>query len=468
MSDLHELTAAQQLRSLRAKEISSRELTGHYLARIDRLDEELAAFITVTGEQALEEAGRADERLARGEQEALLGLPIGIKDLAATKGIRTTFGSAALADFVPGEDAWTVGLLRQAGAVVLGKTNTPEFGSTCYTENEVVPRPSVTPYGTDRYSSGSSGGAATAVAAGLLPVAHGSDGAGSIRTPAATCHLVGVKPSRGLVSSAPASSFFVASTEGPIARTVEDAALLLDVMASPAPGDLYGWSHASSFTAALGLRRRLKIAMWTDTGLDQDVDPEAALAVGRMAQKLIDLGHEVREIPLPARWDEPTRRAIVDWFAYSVGAAVQAMMLTDRTHLLSSYSQQLLTMSDALSASDVVTAQAVLARYASTFLAAVDDYDVVLTPTTNGAPVRIGYYEGDEAERMLRWSCHTPWVNLAGVPAVSIPSHVDDDGLPHGVHLVGRNRRDADLLALAAQLESLAPWDEHHPPCWHR
>ncbi|MET9634147.1 amidase family protein, partial [Lentzea sp. NPDC006480] len=432
------------------------------------LDAELGAFITVAADQALEEADSADSRLAAGEQTALLGLPLGIKDLAATAGVRTTFGSAALAEFVPGEDSWTVGLLRQAGAVVLGKTNTPEFGSTCFTENDVIPRPSVTPYGTDRYSSGSSGGAATAVAAGLLPVAHGSDGAGSIRTPAATCHLVGVKPSRGLVSSAPASSFFVASTEGPLARTVEDAALLLDVMARPAPGDIYGWSQGSGFTAALGLRRSLKIAMWTDTGLDQDVDPQSVLAVQRTAGLLAELGHEVREIPLPARWDEPTRKAMVDWFAYSVGAAVQAMTLTDRTHLLSSYSRQLLTMSDALSASDVVTAQALLARYASTFLAAVDDYDVVLTPTTNGAPVPVGYYDGDEAERMLRWSCHTPWVNLAGVPAVSLPSHVDDDGLPHGVHLVGRSRRDADLLALAAQLESAALWDELHPPCWNR
>lgn len=466
MSDLHELTAAQQLRALRAREISSRELTGHYLARIDRFDAGLGAFVTVTAESALAEAARADERLAAGERSALLGLPLGIKDLSPTAGIRTTFGLAALAEFVPGEDSWAVGLLRRAGAVVLGKTSTPEFGSTCYTENDVTPRPSVTPYALDRYSSGSSGGTASAVAAGLLPVGHGSDGAGSIRTPAATCHLVGVKPSRGLVSAAPATSFFVASTEGPIARTVEDAALLLEVMARPAPGDLYGWSHERGFGATL--QRPLKIAMWTDTGLDQDVDPQAELAVRRTAEVLTGLGHDVREIPLPARWDEPVRQAIVTWFAYSVGAAVHTMMLSDRTHLLSSYSRRLLSINDTLSADDVVTSQALLARYASTFLAAVDDYDVVLTPTTNGAPVPIGYYDGDEADRMLRWSCHTPWVNLAGVPAVSLPSHVDGDGLPHGVHLVGRHRKDTELLALAAQLESAALWDERHPPCWHQ
>ncbi|GGM85976.1 amidase [Lentzea pudingi] len=461
---LHELTAAQQLQALRAKEISSRELTEHYLNRTER-HADLGAFVTLN-ENATKEAARADERLAQGDQAALLGLPLGIKDLAATAGIRTTFGSAALARTVPSQDSWTVGLLRQAGAVVLGKTNTSEFGATCYTENDVTPRPAVTPYAPTRYSSGSSGGAATAVAAGLLPVAHASDGAGSIRTPAATCHLVGMKPSRGLVSPAPASSFLVASTEGPIARTVEDAALLLDVMASPAPGDLYGWRHEGGFSSVL--RRKLKIALWTDTGTDEDTDPQAELAVRRTAEVLIGLGHVVREIPLPARWDEPVSRAVLVWFAYQVAAVARLVVPPERTHLLRPYSRHLLDVNETLSANDIVSAQTLLARYASTFLAAVDGYDVVLTPTTNGPPVPIGHYTGDEADLMLKWSCHTPWANLAGVPAISLPSHVDDNGLPHGVHLVGRNRQDAELLALAAQLESAALWDELHPPSWHR
>ncbi|WP_434443637.1 amidase [Lentzea sp. E54] len=465
MSDLHELTAAQQLKALHAKEISSRELTGHYLSRIER-HVGLGAFVTIN-EQALDAAACADERLAAGDRAALLGLPLGIKDLAATAGIRTTFGSAALAESVPPEDSWTVGVLRQAGAVVLGKTNTSEFGATCYTENDVTPSPAVTPYAPTRYSSGSSGGAATAVAAGLLPVAHASDGAGSIRTPAATCHLVGMKPSRGLVSPAPVTSFLVATTEGPIARMVGDAALLLDVMASRAPGDLYGWRHEGGFSSVM--TRRLKVAMWTDTGLDQDVDPQAELAVRRTAEVLTGLGHDVREIPLPARWDEPVRWAITTWFAYQAGAVARMMVPPDRTHLLRPYSRYLLATNETLSANDIVTAQALLARYASRFLAAVDDYDVVLTPTTNGGPVPIGYYStGDVADLMLEWSCHTPWANLAGVPAISLPSHVDDDGLPHGVHLVGRNRGDAELLALAAQLEQAELWDELHPPSWHQ
>ncbi|MDS0136063.1 MULTISPECIES: amidase [unclassified Amycolatopsis] len=193
----HEVSAAAQLAALRAGDLSSRELTEHYLGRIEKLDGELGAFATVTPDLALDEAARADRRIARGERAPLLGLPLGVKDLHPAAGVRTTFGSAALAGFVPAADGWTVGLLRQAGAVFVGKTNTAEFGATCYTESDVTGRPAVTPYDRTRYASGSSGGAAAAVAAGLLPLAHAGDGAGSTRTPAATCHLVGVKPSRG-------------------------------------------------------------------------------------------------------------------------------------------------------------------------------------------------------------------------------------------------------------------------------
>jgi amidase len=471
VSDLHELTAAEQLRALRTREISSRDLTAHYLGRIEQLDADLGAFVTVVPEQALQEAAAADDRLARGESSPLLGLPIGIKDLQATAGLRTTFGSAALAEHVPTEDSWTVGLLRQAGAVVLGKTNAPEFGPTCYTENDVTPRPAVTPYDLGRYASGSSGGAAGAVAAGLMPLGHGSDGAGSIRTPAATCHLVGVKPSRGLVSPAPASTFFAAGTEGPIARTVEDAALLLDVMAQPSPADLYGW-RPSSFTQPLA-GRSLKVAFWTDTGVD-GVEPhaEAVRAVERAAALLRELGHHVREVALPARFDEPVRRALTTWFASSVGMTAATLVPAERHHLLRPYTRHLMAVGQTLSGGDVVTAQAALARYASTFLAALAHVDVVLTPTTSGPPVPVGHYfahgpEG-EADLMLAWSCYTPWVNLTGQPGVSLPSHLDGEGLPYAVHLVGRPRHDPELLALAAQLESAALWDDVHPPCWHQ
>jgi amidase len=474
MSDLHELTAAEQLRALRERVICSRDLTEHYLDRIDRLDGELGAFVTVTPELARQEAARADERLARGEWSPLLGLPLGIKDLHATAGVRTTFGSAALADFVPTEDTWTVGLLRGAGAVLVGKTSTPELGPTCYTENDVTDSPAVTPYDVTRYASGSSGGAAAAVAAGLLPVGHASDGAGSVRTPAATCHLVGVKPSRGLVSSAPATTFFAAGIEGPVARTVQDAALLLDVMAQPSPADLYGWHPETRFVDAIGRpsERPLRIAAWTDTGLDGVAPhPEAVRAVDRAVALLTGMGHRVDVVPVPARYDQQVVQALRQWFAASVGVMVPTLVAPDRKHLIRPYTRHLVDLAGAMSAADVVSSQAALARYASAFLTALGaDYDLALTPTTSGPPVPVGHFFEDgvegEAERMLAWSCYTPWVNLTGQPAVSLPSHLDADGLPYGVHLVARQRHDAALLALAAQLESAQLWTDVHPPCW--
>ncbi|RFU84062.1 amidase [Streptomyces triticagri] len=466
MSDLHELTAAQQLAALRAREVGARELTEHYLARIDRLDSALGAFVTVTPERALEEADRADAQLARGAGGPLCGLPLGIKDLFATAGTRTTFGSAALAEHVPDGDSWTVGLLRTAGAVLVGKTNSPEFGATCYTENDVTVHPAVTPYDPGRYASGSSGGAAAAVAAGLLPLAHASDGAGSIRTPASTCHLVGVKPSRGVVSPAPGSSFFVTTTEGPIARTVEDAALLLDVMAQPSPGDLYGARPAESLAGAVARDpdRPLRIALWTDTGLDGvRPHPGAVDAAERTAVLLRELGHEVHEIAVPVPYTEPVQQAITAWFASSVHAAATALVPADRQPLLRPYTRHLHALGAKSTGLDVMGMQAVLAGYASAFLTALDGYDVALTPTTNGPPVPIGHYfrDGVEAEPrlMLDWSCYTPWVNLTGQPAVAVPSHLDDARLPYGAQLVGRPHRDAELLNLAAQLERASRWD---------
>jgi amidase len=473
MSDLHGLTAVEQRRALDRREVSARDLAEHYLDRIDRLDPVLGAFVTVTPELAREEADRADERLARGETAPLLGLPLGIKDLHPTAGVRTTFGSAALADFVPEEDSWTVGLLRGAGAVLLGKTNAPEFGPTCYTENDVTARPAVTPYDVTRYASGSSGGTAAAVAAGLLPVGHASDGAGSTRTPAATCHLVGVKPSRGLVSLAPATSFFATGTEGPIARTVGDAALLLDVMAQPAPGDLYGWRSDESFAEAVRrpLDRPLRVAAWTETGLDGvEAHPESVRALERAVSLLTELGHHVERIAVPAPYDETVVEALRHWFAASVGVTVPTLLDPSRHDLLRPYTRHLIAAARSMTAADVVAAQTRLARYASDVLAALADYDVALCPTTNGPPVPVGHFFADgvegEADRMLAWSCYTPWVNLTGQPAVSLPSHLDAEGLPHAVQLVGRPHRDTELLALAAQLETAGLWTQTHPHCW--
>jgi amidase len=390
-----------------------------------------------------------------------------------TAGVRTTLGSPALADHVPDADARTVGLLRGAGADLVGKTSTAEFGATCFTHNPLTGTPTVTPFDVTRYSSGSSGGAATAVSAGLLPVAHGSDGAGSTRTPASTCHLVGVKPSRGLVSLAPAGGFMSLGIEGPLARTVEDAALLLDVMAHPWPGDVYGWEPPGTFTDALDHpATSLKIAVWTDTGLPGvEPHPQSVAAVRGTASLLRDLGHQVQEVALPAGYCPRVHDAILRLFVMRAGMAVPLLVPAERLHLVTPYTQHLMAQAPALTATDVLGIEEVLAQYATAFLAALADFDVALTPTTNGPPVPIGHYLADGAggvgDRMLAWSCYTPWANLTGQPAVSLPAHVDDEGLPYGIQLIGRPRQDAVLLALAAQLESAHLWGPTHPPIWH-
>lgn len=470
MSELHELSAGDQLRALRRREVSSTELTHHYLERIDRLDGYLGAFATVCSETALAEAARADAQLAAGGAGSLTGLPLAIKDLFSTAGIRTTFGTRALADVVPQADDSTVSRLRSAGAVLLGKTSAPEFGAACYNDGELTGRPSVTPYDLGRYASGSSSGAAAAVAARLIPLGHGSDSAGSIRTPAATCNLVGLKPSRGLISTAPRTSFFASGTEGPIARTVDDLVLGLEAMRHSSPGDLYGWSLSSPVAEAVARSadRRLRIAMWTETGVPSvSTDPEIVAATERTAGLLRDAGHDVVEIAIPAAFDEELIRSFTATFAAAVATGVAQAVPEQRRGDLTDFTTYLAACGKRLSAADLALAQARQAAYASTFLAALDGFDAALTPTTAAPPAPIGHFTTDGPDGvlglMLAWSCHTPWANLTGQPAASVPAGFTRGGLPIGVQIVGRLRDDATILAVAAQLERLQSWSEAVP-----
>jgi amidase len=466
MSDLHRLSAVEQLALLGSQEISSVELTEHYLARISEHDADLGAFLTVDPEAALAEAARADERRAvpGSAVPPLLGLPVPIKDLSPTAGLRTTFGSAAFADYVPPADSWTVGLIRGAGAVLLGKTNVPEFGPTCYTENDLV-GPALSPFGTGRYASGSSGGAAAAVAAGLAPVAHGSDGAGSVRTPAGACGLVGFKPSRGTVSQFPQVAFAALGIEGPIARDLADAALLADVMAVPPAGELWPDPRpagAPSLSAALrgAPPRPLRIGWWTDPGVDGvQAHPAVVDAVASAAQTLADLGHIVSEIPCPAPIDEPVIDALVMRFAAGIANA-GLMVPPDRLARLRPLSHWFLDRARTLSAADAAAAEAVMAAYGARSLVALAEYDVVLCPTTSGPPVTVGWFSkagfDEEPRRMIGWSSGTAFANVTGYGAVSLPLAWTEDLLPIGVQLAMAPGRDHELFAVAALLMTAA------------
>jgi amidase len=474
MSELHELTAVEQVSALAAREVSSVELVEHYLDRIERLDGELRAFVTVLADHALTSAKAADERLAGGgEERALEGLPLALKDLHPSAGLRTTFGSAVFSELVPDADGPAVGNLRDSGAVVIGKTNAPEFGPTCYTESDVGGA-TANPYDLRLSPSGSSGGSAAAVAAGLVPVAHASDGLGSIRTPAAACGLVGFKTSRGR-SAGSGAGFLALAVEGPVARTVADAALFLDAMGGPTAVDLWRGpvTGPDAFRlAAGGTPPPLRVGRLRSPGLDVEVDAECLRAVEVAAAALDDLGHDVLDVPsaaVPPATE--VRRAVKVVLGASLGQVVALAVAPEQRHLLMPYTRWLVE-SDSCTATDHAMAQATLAGAAARFHELLTGYDVLLTPTTTAPPQPTGSLRADDGplslEAMARWSAFTPAANIAGTPAVSLPVHRTASGVPLGVQLIAPLFHDELLMSLAAQLETVFAWQEHHPPMWSR
>ncbi|HAL26408.1 MAG TPA: amidase, partial [Chloroflexi bacterium] len=307
MSDLHDLTALDAAAAVRCGGVSPVELVEHALERIARLDAQVGAFVTVTAEAARGQAKLAERAVRDADDRAvlppLLGVPTAIKDLNLTAGIPTKLGSRAFADWVPDVDDHVVTLLRAAGTISLGKTATPEFGLPCYTETDIGP-PARTPWDTSRLAGGSSGGAGAAVSSGFIPVAQGSDGGGSIRIPASVCGLVGLKTSRGRVSKGPMDiDSSRLSVYGPLARTVRDAAVFLDAVAIPQPGDPDPLPPLPAGETFLGWCKRepgpLRIGRYLDSPIQSEVDPQVRDAWEQAAALLASLGHEVVDVAAP-------------------------------------------------------------------------------------------------------------------------------------------------------------------------
>jgi amidase len=454
------LPATEQAHLIRNGEVSSSELVEHYLRRIERLEPDLDAFVTLRPEEALADARSAD---GSASDAPFRGVPIAVKDLTATKGIRTTYSSRAYADHVPDFDTAVVRRLREAGFVILGKTNTPEFGTTAFTESELNGA-TRNPWSLERTPGGSSGGAAAALAAGLVPVAHGSDGGGSIRIPASCCGLFGLKPSRGRVSSAPFGSLEGLSTAAPIARTVLDAAALLDVMAGYEPGDPW-WAPPPErpfAEEALAACAPLRIAVAQAPPVATPVDPECVAALEGAVALLAELGHELVDESPPWSDDDLALAFISVW---QVGPALQPV---DDLSLLTPLNRELVESSRALSAADYGRTVARLQAYARRVVEFWGMVDVVLTPTLALPPVRIGWQNvaGGAVEQLLRNVEFTPFTavaNLTGLPAMSLPLHWSTEGLPVGVQAIGPPAGDALLLRLAAQLEDARPWSGRRP-----
>ena len=455
------LSAVEQARLVRTHEVSSTELVQLYLKRIARVDPELNAYVTVRGEDALAEAAAIDSGVG---EAPFRGVPIAVKDLTPTAGIRTTFSSHAYADFVPEYDTAVVRRIREAGFVIVGKTNTPEFGTTAFTESDLNGA-TKNPWNLDRTPGGSSGGAAAALAAGLIPIAHGTDGGGSIRIPASCCGLFGLKPSRGRVSSAPFTSLEGLSTAGPLSRTVEDAASLLDVLAGYEPGDPW-WApppERSFAEAATEPPGALRVAVTSTPPIDTPVSAECATALRSAAELFTELGHEVVEATPP--WTDPDlfHTFIEVWQA---GVALHPI---DDLSLLTPLNRGLVESARASSTVDYVRAVARLQAIARRTVAFWNGIDVILTPTLALPPVAIGWQESVEGaiEQLLRNTEFTPFTaiaNLTGLPAMSLPLHWSEEGLPIGVQAIGPPAGDALLLSLAAQVEAARPWADRRPP----
>ncbi|MFC9289242.1 amidase [Streptomyces sp. NPDC057052] len=450
-------------RALAAGEVTSRTLVERTLARIEATQGTLNAFRVVRAEAALAEADAADRELSRGTRRPLLGVPVAVKDDMDVAGEPTAFGCAGTHPAVA-EDGEAVRRLRAAGAVIVGKTNTCEFGQWPFTEGPAFGA-TRNPWHTGHTPGGSSGGSAAAVAAGLVPAALGSDGAGSVRIPASWTHLVGIKPQRGRVSTWPRGESFQGITvNGTLARTVADAALLLDAASGNHPRDPHRPPAVDALAAVGRDPGRLRIALSLKppfTAVPARLLPEVRERVVALAAALAGLGHTVEEADPPygrigLTFVPRATAGIAEWVAEAPFPA-----LLDRRTRGAARLGRLLGGAPLRAAR---RAEAVLHGRVGRFF---ETYDVVLAPTTAAPPPRIGALlelSGFATDRAMIAACPYAWPwNVLGWPGVNVPAGFTPGGLPVGAQLLGPAGSEPLLLSLAAQAEADLRWHERWP-----
>ncbi|MDQ8046369.1 MAG: amidase, partial [Solirubrobacteraceae bacterium] len=445
--------------------VTSEALVGEALARAERSKATLNAFWSVRTDEALAEARAADLRLQAGERLPLLGVPIAVKDDIDVAGLPTQFGTDGTWP-ARDEDSEVVRRLRDAGAIIIGKTTASEMGQWPVTANDVC---GVTrnPWGLDATPGGSSGGSGAAVAAGILAAAVGSDGAGSVRIPAAWTHLVGIKPQRGRVSTWPHDDDWRGlSVIGPLARTVEDAALLLDVMSGARSGDRDQLPGEAPFVEAarrapgtlrIGVSRSIAF-----NAMRRAEDPEVDAALDAMARTLRDLGHEVVDVPLrfgPQMGATFMPRAMVgleDWMRLAPDRALIDPRIRGMARSARVLRGPLLAAAR--------RGERLLHRQVGRVFRRVD---VVITPTTAVGPLPAEALKGLrswETNALITSACPYAWPwNVLGWPAVNVPAGFNARGLPLGIQLLGPASSEARLISLAAQLEEVRRWDHAWP-----
>jgi amidase len=460
--DLCFTPAVELARLLRSRGLSARELLDAFLNRIHRINPRLNAIVTLAEERAIAEAAAADEAVARGGGlGALHGLPVAVKDLADTAGIRTTYGSPLFADHVPDADAPHVALLKAAGAVIIGKTNTPEFGAGSQTFNAVFGA-TRNPWDTRMTPGGSSGGAAAAVAAGLVTFADGSDLAASIRNPAAMCALVGLRTTPGTIPSG-GDFFNPLPVLGPIARSAADAALLLAGLRGHDPALPLARPGAHAAAPGAGEQRAadgvtgLRVAWSADLG-GLPVDPEVAQVLARAREALAAAGAVIVDAePDLADADETflVLRAVM--MAGRFGSLLETARDQLKDTLIWNIEQGL-----ALTGPQVATAQRQQSEIFGRTKAFLRDYDVLAAPTAQVAafPVEqqwVTAINGIPQDTYIDWLRSCSRITVTGHPAVSVPAGFTADGLPVGLQLVGRYGTDDRLLSIAGAVARELP-----------
>ncbi len=462
-NDLCFMSATELITRFRRLELSPVEITRAVLHQIDEHNGKLNAFVTVTHELAMRHAQAAEAAYMKGEWRPLEGVPVSIKDLTPTKGIRTTRGSLLDPDWIPDYDPPVVQRLYDAGAVMLGKTNSPEFGWKGETTN-LVTGSTHNPWKYGKTPGGSSGGGAAAVAAGMGPLAQGSDGAGSIRIPCGFSGIFGMKPSFGLVPQYPASVLGDVSHMGPMTRTVGDAALMLSVMAGADASDRWSFSSGIDYSAAIdpGQIAGLRVA-WSSTLGCAAVEPEVATIAGQAASALGEAGATVIEASpdLHDPWD------IIDTIWACGMAAMHKDNLDTVRELIDPGRLEVIESASRFSSVDLANALIRRSAYYDGLRKFFEEFDLLLTPTLPCAPFDVGLaHPGEiagEPTSYLGWTVFTYPFNLTGSPAATVPAGFTSQGLPVGLQIVGPRHQDALVLSVAAGFEKRRPWADRRP-----
>ena len=460
------LTATELAAIMRARELSAAEVTEACLNRIERVNPKVNAIVTFTPERAMQAARDADEALARGLPAGPLhGLPVAHKDLALTRGVRTTFGSPIFERFVPEQDALIVERLKGAGAISVGKTNTPEFGAGSQTFNEVFGE-TLNPYDTTKTCGGSSGGAAVALACSMLPIADGSDMGGSLRNPASFCNVVGFRPSPGRVPTWPDVAPSPLSVEGPMARTVQDAALMLSAMAGPdgrspisiaEPGSVFARSLERDFGGA-------RVAWSRDLG-GLPVDPRVTAVLDGQRRVFEDLGCVVEEAEPDFAGADEVFKVLRAWrFELAYGE-----LLEEHRHEMKDTVVWNIEEGRRLTGPQVGRAERLRADLYHRVRVFMETYEFLVLPVAQVPPfdVKERYVtqiNGEEMGTYIDWMRSCYYVTVTGLPAISVPCGFTPEGLPVGVQIVGRHRDDFGVLQLAHAFEGATGFWKRRPP----